>query len=62
VSFLAVNDTAAKGDSKDGGVLAVVAKYLIMILVVSVLPAPDSPETRMDWLRDCSSGGLRIRR
>lgn len=28
-----------------------VAKYCMMILVVSVLPAPDSPDTSIDWLR-----------
>ena len=26
------------------------ARYCMMSLVVSVLPAPDSPDTRIDWL------------
>ena len=28
-----------------------VAKYLIAYLALTVLPAPDSPDTIMDWLR-----------
>ena len=31
-------------------VVDTVARYCMMILVVSVLPAPDSPLTRIDWL------------
>jgi hypothetical protein len=30
------------------------ARWFIRILTVSVLPAPDSPDTRMDWFAPCA--------